>query len=432
MGVLDFVRAAIQPAAAARVGWLQGEHAADEENKKDALLAATQRRQGILDQLKANVDNSTIAKNNAQAKKSAQGDQVVVPVMGDDGTTTYATRPQAVGKRAPTTNKDIQIRQRIQELTDTGMSAEDANNQARNEFGAAPPSQFSFGTGEDDQGNPVIVRRSTKTGTVTPTGVKAVPPGGQGGARTKAQVATAQNLVASSDKIMTAFEDQMLGGQRNISAHASALARIALSGAGWQSSVAEAALNELDPELAGYIRASKQVSTAERMISPRGGSNYMTQAEAMLSAAGPHANKPLILQAREYRHGLVSGLQTGNGTKAAPAADAPDQDATPADATTPQPSQQGGGASIASHYGIEPVRASKSTAAPSSTSSSTKPTLSAQAQKAMQTEFDEASRNLQSVINSPNASDADKAMARQLYDRAQQHIAKKYRAGSQQ
>jgi hypothetical protein len=430
MGVLDFLRGAIEPTAAARAGYLQGEEVARERTRAEQMQDATLKRQGILDQMKANLDRSTIAKNNAQATKAAQGDQVVVPVMGEDGTTTYATRPQAVGKRAPTTNKDIQLRQRIQELTDSGLSAEDANTQARNEFGAAPPSQFSFGTGEDDQGNPVIVRRSTKTGTVSNTGVKAVPAGGQGGARTQAQVQTAQNLVASSDKIMTSFEDQILAGQRNISAHASALARIALSGAGWQASVAEAALNELDPDLAGYIRASKQVSTAERMISPRGGSNYMTQAEAMLSAAGPHANKNLVMQAREYRHGLVSGLQTGKGAKAAPAAAAPDQDETPADATTPQPSPDAeGGSGVTSKYGIDPVR--KSTKAPSGGSSSKSASMSQAAQKAMQTEFDEASRNLQAVLNS-SAPESVKARARQLYETHQQSIASKYGATSSQ
>jgi hypothetical protein len=229
MGVFDFLRAAIAPAAEARAGYLHGEEVKAERDRTQQLQDTQLKRQGLLDQLKANLDASTARRNNAQADKALEGGDNVVPVMNEDGTTTYQTRKNAVGQRAPTTNKDIQIRRRIRELTGGGMSAEDANNQARNEFGAAPPSQYSFGTGEDDEGNPVIVRRSTKTGDVTPTDVKAVPTG-TGGARQQAQVQTAQNLVASSDKIMNAFEDQLLTGKRTISAHASVLAKVALSG----------------------------------------------------------------------------------------------------------------------------------------------------------------------------------------------------------
>jgi hypothetical protein len=108
------------------------------------------------------------------------------------------------------------------------------------------------------------------------------------------------------------------------------------------------------------------------MISPRGGSNYMTQAEAMLSSAGPHANDALVKQAREYRHGLVGGLHTGKS--AAPSTTAPAPDAP--DTATPAPKDTAGGSAIPSRYGIEPVRSS----APSKSTSSSSPSLSDVAQ----------------------------------------------------
>jgi hypothetical protein len=45
---------------------------------------------------------------------------------------------------------------------------------------------------------------------------------------------------------------------------------------------------------------------------------------------------------------------------------------------------------------------------------------------AMQAEFDDASRSLQTILNAPTATPADKAQARQLYDQQQRAVADKY------
>lgn len=172
-----------------------------------------------------------------------------------------------------------------------------------------PPSQFTFLPGIDPEGKPITVRGNTKTGEVTRTDVGR-PEAGQGGPREQAQIAVAQKQAEDADRVMTAFEEKILSGQRTIPASGAAAAKIALGGGALLSTTSETALNRLDPELAAYVRAAKQMATAERLISPRGGSNYLTQAEAMLSAAGPHANADLIRQAREYRRAVVGGMQS--------------------------------------------------------------------------------------------------------------------------
>lgn len=175
----------------------------------------------------------------------------------------------------------------------------------------APASQFSFPTGTDAQGNPIVLRANTKTGAVERTDVGR-PAGGQAGAREAAQLDVAKNQAAQADAQMRKFEDEMLSGRRTISATAAATAKIALTGGAVTSAAAEAALNKLDPDLAMYVRSAKAISVAERLITPRGGSNYLTQTEGMLSGAGPHANAAIVNQARQYRQALVGGLQ-GHG-----------------------------------------------------------------------------------------------------------------------
>jgi len=181
-----------------------------------------------------------------------------------------------------------------------------------------PPSQFTFPTGTDAQGNPIVLRANTKTGEVERTDVGR-PVGGQAGAREAAQLDVAKNQAAQADAQMRKFEDDMLSGKRTISATAAATAKIALTGGAVTSAAAEAALNKLDPDLAMYVRSAKAISVAERLITPRGGSNYLTQTEGMLSGAGPHANADIVNQARQYRQALVGGLQ-GHGSSAATAA----------------------------------------------------------------------------------------------------------------
>jgi hypothetical protein len=75
-----------------------------------------------------------------------------------------------------------------------------------NEYGYhAPPTQFSFGTTIDANGNPVVLRQNTKTGEVTPT--DAVKPAtGQGGGRGSA---TIQKAVAENKTNMTVIDDAL-------------------------------------------------------------------------------------------------------------------------------------------------------------------------------------------------------------------------------
>lgn len=183
------------------------------------------------------------------------------------------------------------------------------------------PSQFTFLPGTDAEGKPVTVRGNTKTGEVSRTDIGR-PATGQAGEREAAQIAVAQNQVAEADKIMSAFEDRLLRGERTISASGAAAAKLALGGGAVMSTTAETALNKLDPDLAAYVRAAKAVSAAERLITPRGGSNALMHAEGMLAGAGPHANADLVKQAREYRKALVRGLMT-HGKPAEAAASQP-------------------------------------------------------------------------------------------------------------
>jgi len=171
------------------------------------------------------------------------------------------------------------------------------------------PSQFVFPTGTDTQGNAIVLRGNTKTGEIARTDIGR-PATGQAGEREAAQIAVAQNQVAEADKIMSAFEDQLLSGKRTIGTAESAAAKIALGGGPLLSTLSESAINKLSPDLAAYVRAAKAVSSAERLITPRGGSNALMHAESMLSGAGPHANADLVKQARNYRKALVEGLMT--------------------------------------------------------------------------------------------------------------------------
>ena len=78
-------------------------------------------------------------------------------------------------------------------------------------------------------------------------------------------------------------------------------------------------LNARNPRLANYVRGAKAIGVAERLITPRGGSNYLTQTESALSGVGAHAPVSAIDQAAAYRQALVDGL-AAHGVDSAPAA----------------------------------------------------------------------------------------------------------------
>jgi hypothetical protein len=136
------------------------------------------------------------------------------------------------------------------------------------------------------------------------------------------RIATAAGQAVDADKIMSEYEDKVLGGNAKLSPIDAGLAKQMLHGGSVLSTAAETALNAKNPELAGYARAAKAMATAERLISPRGGSNAMMGAENLLAGAGPGASPELIQQARTYRHRLIQGLsqhvQNDNSPAAAP------------------------------------------------------------------------------------------------------------------
>lgn len=173
-----------------------------------------------------------------------------------------------------------------------------------------PEPQPQILTANDPEGGPHFYRVPKAGG--APEEIQGIAPtakGGQGDVNT-ARIAVGASQATDADKIATAFEDQVLAKKRGIGTMAAALAKVAMSGDPVKSAAAEGTLNKIDPELANYVRAQKTIATAERMITPRGGSNAMMSAEALLSGAGPNAGEAQITQARNYRKALIGGLQT--------------------------------------------------------------------------------------------------------------------------
>lgn len=195
------------------------------------------------------------------------------------------------------------------------------------ERGPLPPQDhFVFPVTADANGKPMIARGNTRTGTLEPTGISAkqTATGGLAG-MTDARIKIAASQATNADQIMTQFESKVLGGGAPIPTAGIILAKRALQPDAMGSSAAETILNTQYPDLAQYVRAAKQVATAERLISPRGGSNALTQAEAALSAGGAHANRAQIEQAQQYRHALITGLQGHGGAQSPPPAGTPPQ-----------------------------------------------------------------------------------------------------------
>lgn len=187
-----------------------------------------------------------------------------------------------------------------------------------NQFGYHAPVFGSYEQVQSTDANdkPIVSVLDKHTGTVTPTTTRGKPLAAAGGMadRTRAQLETASGQAALADQGMTAFENKVLSGQMTLNPLAMRLARAAVGG----STAAEATLNTLNPELASYVRFAKQVASAERMITPRGGSNALAQAEALLSGAGASGTPDQIKNAQQYRGALIHGLQS-HGTGGLPA-----------------------------------------------------------------------------------------------------------------
>lgn len=162
----------------------------------------------------------------------------------------------------------------------------------------------------DDNGNATVSKIGKHSGVVTPTGANGRPTrgvaGGAGGAGNQ-DLEGARALVAKADADMSAFEDKVKSGTASLDGHSMFLAREVLHGSPLKATAAETLLNSINPDLASYIRSAKQFATGQRMIMPKGGSNMLAQAEAMLSAAGADANTDQIDAARGYRHASMAG-----------------------------------------------------------------------------------------------------------------------------
>lgn len=68
MGLLDVLRAAVGPAAAARTGYLTGQEQGRDKRRKEQRDDAAIERQSRLDQMKAMLDQSNIDENRSQAE----------------------------------------------------------------------------------------------------------------------------------------------------------------------------------------------------------------------------------------------------------------------------------------------------------------------------------------------------------------------------
>jgi hypothetical protein len=107
----NIVKDVAGPAAAARTGYLEGKEQKRQrqrtERMQDEQLTYERGRQSLLDQIKAEIDRSSIERNRAMTDwydERSRGDTAtdpVVPVVDEDGTVRYVPRGDASGKRVP-------------------------------------------------------------------------------------------------------------------------------------------------------------------------------------------------------------------------------------------------------------------------------------------------------------------------------------------
>lgn len=173
-----------------------------------------------------------------------------------------------------------------------------------------------------DYGEPIVAVTTPEGESKFVTRSQAIgmtPGGTESGMATRsaAQINTAINTSQSAHERMIRFEDKILSGDAKIGAIAATLARRAY-GVGADAAAAEALLNSKFPDIAEYVRDAKAIGVSERLITPRGGSNYLTQTEIALAGAGPNASPKQVIQARSYRDALVRGLSEHKVKQAGP------------------------------------------------------------------------------------------------------------------
>lgn len=178
-----------------------------------------------------------------------------------------------------------------------------------------PADHYTFPTGVDAQGNPVIMRANTQTGDIAPSGQDAkTGVGGGGSASAQSQQARLMAAVAEArlaDERMRTFEDSLLSGKKQINPLEQTGGTLMTNLSGSHSApgaltqaFSELALNKTDPEYAQYLRDAATIGRAEQMMSPRGGNETMVRANALLSRAGTGAMKNTIDASRMARQAL--------------------------------------------------------------------------------------------------------------------------------
>jgi hypothetical protein len=146
--------------------------------------------------------------------------------------------------------------------------------------------------------------------------------GGSQAEMNHARLAAASQQIANADDAMTAFEEKVKTGQVALSSTTLELARKAMS-SDLGSATAYGILARHNPEVAQYVRSAKEAATAERMITPRGGTTTLMNAEQMLMSAGAGGNPQLIEQARAYRKTLRHALSPDASAASATTSTAP-------------------------------------------------------------------------------------------------------------
>lgn len=333
MGFLDGLLSPALTVATQAAGAYQGAQTqADIERQKQAIQAVTLQRQqheseinNALHQAQATLAGANTIKAQRDANTLRLGDPGYAGAMG------AVAGAQAMGKLpadlelAVTKGKiDRATAEAIQRMR-SNTSIQVANIGQAGEDRRFKPFTFLQSVGAD--GNPVYATGNGQSGQITPTNVraKAATGGGVGGGamaeRGAAQIGVARAQAEQANSDMIEIEDGIASGKIHIDPAGFYLAQKAMAAKPGAATAAETALNTSYPDLARYVRAARAISVAERLITPRGGSNAMTAQEAALSGVGPGGDKKQVQQARNYRHALIIGLrshETGGGASTAP------------------------------------------------------------------------------------------------------------------
>lgn len=190
-------------ASQARAGYSQGKQQAEQQSEKDglqrALLMYKMKQEAESHRLAQALGNQKLNTKAAEPRDFVKEHQVNRDY--DIAHPTPANPPQE--------SLDTKLQKRIQELTTQGTPLDKANQQARAEFGQAPPAtpqqSFSFPTVTSPDGQSVVARANNKTGELALTDVAGKAGGGAGQNSVRART---QALANASDAL-NAFEKSL-------------------------------------------------------------------------------------------------------------------------------------------------------------------------------------------------------------------------------